>query len=297
MNGARGVGGRIEVLAAAVLWSTGGVFIKTLTGRWAMAPQALACLRSAAAGLVLAWALPRLRGTRPLPAGAAGLAYAAALWAFVMATAGTTSANAIFLQYAFPLLVAIGAWAAFGERPTGRTVAALAVGMGGVAAIVAGCWTRSDRAGLGFGLTSAAALAAFVLLQRLLETTSPLALTALFNLLAAAAMLPLAWGRFHAPPAALVLVAVQGAVQIALPYVLFIRGLRSVPAAEAGLICLVEPVLNPVWVALFVGERPGAWTILGGAAILAALAVRFLPGGRTAPAGPSTPLGAGPSPD
>jgi drug/metabolite transporter (DMT)-like permease len=65
-------------------------------------------------------------------------------------------------------------------------------------------------------------------------------------------------------------------VQLGLPYFLFSRGLRSIPLQEAALIALVEPVLNPVWVALIIGEIPSFATVLGGAMILAALAVRYL---------------------
>ena len=284
--------GQLLILAAAILWSTGGLFIKVLTdgeGPYRMAPQALACLRSAAAGLTLAWALPGLRGVSRLRVTGSALVYGVALWAFVMATNTTTSANAIFLQYAFPLVVAVGAWTLFAERPSGRTAASLAVGMAGVAVILAGSWRPGAEAGLLYGVTSALSLAAFVLLQRAIRQGSPLALTSAYNLIGAVAMLPLAWGLFDVSAAAVLLVGVQGVVQIGLPYVLFIKGLRSVPAAEAGLICLIEPVLNPLWVWLGVGETPNRWTLLGGAVILAALAVRF--------SSRRAPVAAVPSPD
>ena len=64
-------------------------------------------------------------------------------------------------------------------------------------------------------------------------------------------------------------------VQMALPYVLFAWALQRVPGPEASLLTLIEPVLNPLWVALFVGERPSAATAAGGALILAALALRY----------------------
>jgi len=273
------------VLGAAVLWSTGGVFIKVLTdpeGPYRMTPPALACLRSAAAGLALAWALPRLgRVARGAVAGSA-LAYGVALWAFVMATSATTSANAIFLQYAFPLVVAVGAWLLFAERPSRKTVLSLALGLTGIGTILAGSWERDARAGLLYGVVSALSLGAFVLLQRGMRRGSPVGLTSLYNLIGALLMLPLAWGGLGAPTGALLLVSVQGVVQIGIPYVLFIAALRRIPAAEASVICLAEPVLNPLWVWLVVGERPGPWTLLGGGAILAALLVGFSPSRRRA---------------
>jgi drug/metabolite transporter, DME family len=74
----------------------------------------------------------------------------------------------------------------------------------------------------------------------------------------------------------LVIVAIMGGVQLGLPYFLFSKGLRTIPLQEAALIALIEPVLNPVWVALTVGEIPSFATLVGGAMILAALAVRYL---------------------
>jgi drug/metabolite transporter (DMT)-like permease len=72
------------------------------------------------------------------------------------------------------------------------------------------------------------------------------------------------------------IVAVMGALQLGLPYFLFSKGLQSVPLLEASLIALIEPVLNPVWVALTVGEIPSTGTLSGGLMILIGLGVRYL---------------------
>jgi drug/metabolite transporter (DMT)-like permease len=75
---------------------------------------------------------------------------------------------------------------------------------------------------------------------------------------------------------AFLVLAAMGIFQLSVPYVLFIQGLKTVPAAEGALITLVEPILNPVWVWLAVGEQPGRSTLVGGALILVALVVCFL---------------------
>jgi drug/metabolite transporter (DMT)-like permease len=67
-------------------------------------------------------------------------------------------------------------------------------------------------------------------------------------------------------------------VQLAIPYALFARGVRDVQAPEAALITLLEPVLNPIWVYLRHGERPADATLIGGAFLLAGVALRYLPG-------------------
>ena len=65
-----------------------------------------------------------------------------------------------------------------------------------------------------------------------------------------------------------------GVFQIAVAYVLVTSALRHIPALEASLILLIEPVLNPVWAWLFQGERPGPWALVGGAIILGATTLK-----------------------
>jgi drug/metabolite transporter (DMT)-like permease len=82
-------------------------------------------------------------------------------------------------------------------------------------------------------------------------------------------------GEWSLLPAALLLAA-MGCIQIAAPYVLFSFGLQRVSSVEGSLLALVEPLLNPVWVVLFVGEQPTAPTLAGGLLIILALAGRYV---------------------
>ncbi|MHC5543562.1 EamA family transporter, partial [Singulisphaera rosea] len=68
-----------------------------------------------------------------------------------------------------------------------------------------------------------------------------------------------------------------GLIQMAIPYIFFARGLRTIDAPEASLITLVEPILNPIWVLLVAGERPAGATIVGGLLLLSGVAWRYLP--------------------
>jgi len=266
------------------MWSFGGLFVKVLTRRYGVEPAAVACLRSAAGGLVLAWALPRVAGAPGWRVAGAGAAYALVVGTFVAAVAGTTAANAIFLQYAYPLVVAVGAWVFFKEALNARTLLALALCGIGVITIVTGSWKPEHLVGLGYGVVSAIAFAAFVLVQRSIRAGDPVALSSLYNLLTAAVLLPLAYDKLGLSAAAFALVAAMGIFQLALPYVMFMKGLRTVPATEAALITLLEPVLHPVWVWIGVREAPNAWTVIGAVLITAALLVRF-----SAPARAPTP--------
>jgi len=268
--------GRLVLVMAAVLWSFAGLLIKLVNTRHGVPPEAIACIRSAIAGVALAWALP---GVRPSPKGrvaAAGIVYAVLVGTFVLSTTGTTAANAIFLQYSYPLIVAVGARLLYSERISGASALALAVGMSGVGAIVVGGWVPGHSGGVAWGLLSAAAFAAFTLIQRGIPVGNPVGLSSAYNLIAAASLLPLAIGKFHLTAPALLLIAVM-AFCLGGAYILYIHGLRVVPVVEAALITLLEPVLNPVWVWLGTGETPGLPTVAGGSLIMLALALRFAP--------------------
>jgi drug/metabolite transporter (DMT)-like permease len=102
---------------------------------------------------------------------------------------------------------------------------------------------------------------------------STLAATALGNLIAFAAVLPMALPVHGAGAADAAVVAYLGVFQVGLAYVCLTRGIRFVPGVEATTLLMVEPVMNPVWAWLVLGERPGGWAIGGGAVIVAATLV------------------------
>ena len=91
--------------------------------------------------------------------------------------------------------------------------------------------------------------------------------------------LPFAWG--HPLPARQVgAIAVLGVVQLGIPYVLYSIAIQRVTALEAILLPMLEPILNPIWVAMAQGEWPGRWSLLGGTLVLGAVLVRGWVGSR-----------------
>jgi len=101
-------------------------------------------------------------------------------------------------------------------------------------------------------------------------------LTWINNLACALLLLIVVESRLALSLSQAVILAVMGAVQLGLPYFLFSKGLQNLSLQEASLIALIEPVLNPLWVALTVGEIPSTATLTGGAMILMGLGVRYL---------------------
>jgi DME family drug/metabolite transporter len=273
--------GRLALLAAAVFWSLGGVFIKQIPAG-ALAITFYRSLFAAIALLLMGAIAPPSRSSRAAripPAremAVSALLFAALLSAFVAATQITTAANAIILQYTAPIYVIALSALLLRETPCRADVGALALCMAGVAVIFFGSYRPgADARGLALGLASGAFFGLFILWQRRLRQADPILLPGLNN--AGAALIlacTIPWMGPVSRPALLAL-AVMGIVQIALPYWLFAWALKRVTGPEASLLTLIEPVLNPIWVALFVGETPSGATIVGGSLILLALALRY----------------------
>jgi drug/metabolite transporter (DMT)-like permease len=264
--------GRLTILMAALLWSLAGVFIKFLD----IHPLSIVFYRSFFASLVF---IPFLKSSEFRfngPVIISVISYTAAITAFVSANKLTTAANAIVLQYTAPVLVYLFSRLVLGEKISTPNALALAVSMVGVGFISVDNAGEPEMSGVLLALLSGALFAVYMVnLQRLKEFSATY-LTWLNNLVCALLLLPFVEARLALSTDQLLIVAIMGAVQLGLPYFLFSRGLRSIPLQEAALIALVEPVLNPVWVALIIGEIPSFATVLGGAMILAALAVRYL---------------------
>ena len=260
----------VLLVLCAVLWSTGGILIKWLPG----SAFAIAGVRSAIAAMVLLLAL------HEWPHGWSGwlvsgaLAGAASMLGFVVATKLTTAANAIFLVYTAPLYVALlSPWVL--HEPIRRgdwlTLLLALVGLGCfcVEQLTLAGWV-GNLCALGSGLATAWLV---VCLRK--ATAAPLPILVLANLLVALAGLPFLEGATLAPVHwGLLLVA--GVGQLGISTVLYGRAMPHVRAIEAIMIPSIEPVLNPLWVWLLVGEVPSGWALVGGTIVVGAVTVRGL---------------------
>ena len=261
---------RLYVLAGAVLWSTGGVFIKEIDAG-ALSITFFRCLFSAL------WVAPFIWGRRfprPFDAAISILLFTGLLGLYVGATKETTAANAIFLQYTAPIYVIILAPILLHEHLRRSDLIALTVCLAGIAVLFFGNQGDTDSTGLWMGIGSGMFYGLFLLWLRRLRYADPIAVT-FVNCLGVAVLLAPFPGVWDVDAQDVGQLAFMGLVQFAVPYVLFTAGLRLISGAEASLIALAEPVLNPVWVAIFVGEEPTTATIIGGAIILAGLALRY----------------------
>jgi drug/metabolite transporter (DMT)-like permease len=264
------------VLAAALLWSTGGLFIKATP----LDAYELSFGRSLLAALTVAY-LTRREGFRVnwVTLVTAGL-YAALLLLFVVANKLTTAANAIFLQYTAPVYVMLLEPLFYRERFRRSDVFVVLACVGGMSLFFVGQLRPQDVAGNLTALASGLCFAFFLLLLRHPRAGRVNRASSVIygNLILCAATAPAFAGAVDELTARdALIVAYLGVFQIGLAYTLFTAGIaRGVRALDAGVVGYVEPMLNPVWVFLFLGERPSRWALLGGSVIVAAVLAHTL---------------------
>ncbi len=262
--------GILAMVATAFLWSIAGLFIKVIDWH----PFAIAGMRSLVSSLVvLAWLKrPRFHWS-PVQVGAA-LAQTATMLLFVAANKTTTAANAILLQYIGPVFTAIiGAWM-LKERARWEHWAAFVFVAAGMVLLF------MDKIGGGRLLGNILALCSgltfsfcYVLLRKQ-KDASPLESMLLAHWftaaigLAVSLFLPLPVFTWKAAGA----IAMLGFFQVGVAAILFSAAIKRITAVSANLIAVIEPVFNPLWVFLALGERPGIAAIAGGALIIAAVA-------------------------
>ncbi|MCX6945863.1 MAG: DMT family transporter [Verrucomicrobiota bacterium] len=259
-----------QLLAAALLWSFAGVLIKGIG--WS--PLAVAGGRGLIAALFLLATSRGLNFTWSRVQLGAAVAYVACTVSFVVANRLTTAANAILLQYTAPVWVALlGTWF-LGERTTRADWWAILATFAGMGLFFADELRLTSVLGNLVGVFSGVCFAGVALLLRKQKAGSAVESIILGNLLAFVIGLPFIATAPALPARGWLMLLVLGVVQLGLSYRLYSQAIRHVTALEAVLIPVVEPIFNPVWVLLFVGERPGPLALAGGVIVLGAVTLR-----------------------
>jgi len=264
------------LILTALFWSLGGLMIKKVN----LHPMAIAGWRSAIAVVfLLIWTRkPKFTWSRP-QIGCA-LAYAGNMFSFIAATKLTTAANAILLQYTAPAYVAVFSIPFLKEFPRRIDWWAVALTLIGMVLFffdrisLTGMW--GNLAGIAAGIT----FAWLILFLRKQKEGSPVESVILGNALTALLALPLLVQTLPTVQDWIWL-SLLGSIQTAVPYIIYSIAIRHVTALEGILVPVIEPLLNPTWAFLFLGEVPGFWAVIGGVIILSAVTMRSV-----IPAGP-----------
>ena len=267
------------VLLAVLLWSTGGLFIKGTT----LDAFSVNLGRSLFAAITVAIFTYRKGLKLNKFTLLTSFLYAGTLTCFVYANKTTTAANAIFLQYTAPIYILIFAPFILKEKFRASDLITVIICLAGMSLFFIQTPGAENRLATNIFWGNIAALVSglffglyFILLRhpRSLENTNPALSVFYGNIIIVLLMLPLI---FNNPPAQIgsndiLAILFLGVFQIGIAYVLFTKGIaEGVRSLDASIIGFVEPLLNPIWVFLILGERPSRWAILGGVIIIFAV--------------------------
>ena len=265
------------VLGAAILWSTGGLFIKATQ----LSAIELSFGRSLLAAITIAIFTRREGFGINRISAVTSILYAALLLLFVLATKLTTAANAIFLQYTAPVYVLILEPIFYKEKFRSSDLITVAACVTGMSLFFVGKLRPEDVSGNLLALGSGVCFALFFLLLRHSKARNVnRASSAIYgNLIVVLICAPAFFGAMKRGIGSgdFIRIAYLGIVQIGFAYLLFTLAMaRGVRSLDAGIIGYIEPVLNPIWVFLVIGERPSSWAILGGGIIITSVVAHML---------------------
>jgi drug/metabolite transporter (DMT)-like permease len=270
--------GQVYVALAAVAWSTAGILQRQLSLDIAtqVAGRALFAALALLAYVAVAERGRVVQACRSV--GLAGVGFALCLAVasatFIAALNHTTVARVLFIQAVSPVLAALLARVLLGEPVTRRTAVAMVVALAGVT-LMLGSPGGGDALGDGLAVVMALSFALALVITRHRRDVSMAPATCLSQLMLLVVLLPLASPREVGGDDAFWL-AVMGGTQMGLGLVFLTIGARLIPAAQVGLITLLEVVLGPLWVWLALSEEPDTATLVGGAVVIAAIVIQTL---------------------
>lgn len=256
------------LFATAVLWSFGGVLIKLISWN----PLAIAGGRSALAAAIMLLVIRRRHLNCSFDQVGGAVCYAVNVVLFVVATKLTTAANAIFLQYTAPVYVAILGAYFLKEKVTRFEWLTIVGALFGMALFFFDRLTFASYWGNGLAILAGVAFAGMIIFMRRQKNEFPLGSIFLGNILAAIVCLPFMFGPAPDKVGWLALAAL-GIVQLGLSYILYSIAIKRVTALEGVMVPMLEPVLNPIWVFLFLAEQPGRWAVPGGIIVIVSAVV------------------------
>jgi drug/metabolite transporter (DMT)-like permease len=265
------------LVIAATLWSTSGVLIKMMDWQ----PLAILSARSLFASLVFLVYLRRLpkrfNRWQLMAAGASILTQ----FLFITSTKLTTAANAIFLQYTAPIYIVLLAFWFLREKPSRTDWVSMFIIFLGLFFFFGDKLSTGGLYGnilaILSGVTSAVMMVSFRAQKNGTPEESFLIASLFTAILGFPFVLKEAWTVNN-----WLIIAFLGIFQIGLAFVFFTKAIKHIPALEANLVGTLEPVLNPLWVFLLLGESMGAFALIGGLVVLSGVTLSAIGSARAA---------------
>jgi len=254
----------ILLITAALMWSLGGIFIKLVD----LNPMGIAGIRSLGAAVVLLIYIkkPRLYWNRYFLTGV--LAYTAMVVLYVLSIRLTTAANAIFLEFTAPIYVVAFSYLLLNERINRFDILTMVIIFLGM-----GLFFMDELTFYGFwgnimALIAGVCLALVTVMIRK-EKESAFEIVFYGNVLTAIICFTfIIEGLSNSTQLDWLIIFGLGIFQLGIPYILYTTALKYVSALDAILVGMLEPILNPIWVYIFIGEAMGEWAFIGGALVI-----------------------------
>jgi len=257
------------LLLTAILWSLAGLLIKSVNWN----PMAIAGSRSIISAIFIYPFFKnkiKLRFSKQIFLGA--IAYSGTVITLVAATKLTTAANAILLQYTAPIYVAAFSYWLLKEKIFKTDWLVILIILCGMCLFFLDDLTSGNMLGNILAITSGIFFGLLTIFLRKQKDASPIESVFWGNVLTGLIGIPFMIGSTPDPDDWFILVLL-GVVQLAIPYILFAYAIKHVSALEAITIPIIEPILNPIWVFIFLDEVPGKWAAIGGSLVLVTILV------------------------
>lgn len=257
--------GTLFVAMSALLYSMGGLCIKVIPWNGMSINGGRTAIALLVIGAYLIWTKHPLRFNRWVLLGAVSVFLTNSL--FSVANKMTTAANVIVLQFTAPIFVILFSVLFFKRKPKRLDVAACVVVFGGILFFFVDSLEMGGGLGNILALLSGISYAGVFLMNDMPNSD---AISSVFwgGVLSSLTGLPFLLRETQFTTTALVSLVVLGAFQVGVAYVCLCIGLKTTPPVTASLVSGIEPVLNPILVALFYGEQVGGFALIGAAIVI-----------------------------
>lgn len=267
-NKAQKIRGTLTMLSASVCFSLGGLLIKMVPWNPLAINGVRNLIASCVIGLYICFTHHRIKVNFTVLAGAVCMAGVTTM--FTIANKLTTAGNAIVLQYSAPIWIILLMFVFFGKKPSRLEAVTIILVLAGILCFFFDSLSTGKIVGDLIAFLSGLFYAGMFMLNQF-EKGDPLSSIVIGQFLCGLVLSPMALRETVFSPSALAAVFILGTVQVGLAYILFSIGTRLTDPVTASIINAMEPILNPILVAVFYGEMLGGLSLTGAAIVVGSI--------------------------
>ncbi|MBQ6635092.1 MAG: EamA family transporter [Lachnospiraceae bacterium] len=267
-NKAQKIRGTLTMLSASVCFSLGGLLIKMVPWNPLAINGVRNLIASCVIGLYICFTHHRIKVNFTVLVGAVCMAGVTTM--FTIANKLTTAGNAIVLQYSAPIWIILLMFVFFGKKPSRLEAVTIILVLAGILCFFFDSLSTGKIVGDLIAFLSGLFYAGMFMLNQF-EKGDPLSSIVIGQFLCGLVLSPMALRETVFSPSALAAVFILGTVQVGFAYILFSIGTRLTDPVTASIINAMEPILNPILVAVFYGEMLGGLSLTGAAIVVGSI--------------------------